>query len=109
MQWLHYLSYFGGGAVLTNAIPHLVSGVMGHPFQTPFAKPPGEGLSSSTVNVLWGFFNLAVGYLLVCHVGDFDYRSTDDAIALGLGVLLFGLVIARLFGRFHGGNSPIKG
>ena len=29
MQWLHYLSYFGGGAVLTNAIPHLVSGVMG--------------------------------------------------------------------------------
>jgi len=60
------------GAVLTNAIPHLVSGVMGRPFQSPFAKPPGEGLSSSTVNVLWGFFNLAIGYLLVCRVGDFD-------------------------------------
>ena len=104
MQWLYYLSYFGGGAFLTNAIPHLVSGVMGHPFQTPFAKPPGEGLSSSTVNVLWGFFNLAVGYLLVCRVGDFNLRSTADVIALGLGVLLFGLVTARLFGRFHGGN-----
>jgi hypothetical protein len=104
MQWLYYLSYFGGGAFLTNAIPHLVSGAMGHPFQTPFAKPPREGLSSSTVNVLWGFFNLAVGYLLVCRVGDFNLRSTADAIALGLGVLLFGLVTARLFGRFHGGN-----
>jgi hypothetical protein len=104
MQWLYYLSYFGGGAFLTNAIPHLVSGVMGHPFQTPFAKPPGEGLSSSTVNVLWGFFNLAVGYLLVCRVGDFNLRSSADVIALGLGVLLFGLVTARLFGRFHGGN-----
>jgi hypothetical protein len=109
MEWIHYLAYFGGGAFLTNAIPHLVSGVMGRPFQTPFAKPPGEGLSSSTVNVLWGVFNLAVGYMLVCHVGNFDLRSTDDAIALGLGVLLFGLVTARLFGRFHGGNSPVKG
>lgn len=61
MEWLHYLAYFGGGAFLTNAIPHFVSGVMGRPFQSPFAKPPGEGLSSSTVNVLWGAFNLAGG------------------------------------------------
>ena len=82
---------------------------MGRPFQTPFAKPPGEGLSSSTVNVLWGVFNLAVGYMLVCHVGNFDLRSTNDAIALGSGVLLFGVVTARLFGRFHGGNAPLKG
>ena len=35
------------------------------PFQSPFAHPSGEGLSSSTFNVLWGFFNLVVGYLLV--------------------------------------------
>jgi hypothetical protein len=92
---------------LTNAIPHFVSGVMGRPFQSPFAKPRGEGLSSSTVNVLWGAFNLAVGYMLICHVGNFDLRSTDDAIALGLGALLLGLVTARMFGRFHGGNSPV--
>ena len=109
MQWLHYLAYFWGGAFFTNTIPHLVSGVMGRPFQSPFAKPRGVGLSSSTVNVLWGFFNLAVGYLLVCHVGDFDLRSIDDAIALGLGVVLFGVVMARLFGRFHGGNSLVQG
>ena len=109
MHWLDDVAYFGGGAFLTNAIPHLVSGVMGRPFQTPFAKPRGEGLSSSTVNVIWGFFNLAVGYLLVCHVGDFDLRSSGDAIALGSGVLLFGLATARLFGRFHGGNSPVQG
>ena len=109
MEWSHLVSYFFGAAFLTNSVPHLVSGVMGRPFQSPFAKPPGQGLSSSTVNVLWGFFNLAIGYLLVCRVGDFDLRSTDDAVALGLGVLLFGLVTARLFGRFHGGNSPVKG
>jgi hypothetical protein len=71
MQWLSFGSYFFGGAFLTNAVPHLVSGVMGQPFQSPFAKPAGEGLSSSTVNVVWGFLNLVVGDLLVCRVGDF--------------------------------------
>jgi hypothetical protein len=106
MNWLHDASYFFGGAFLTNAVPHLVSGVMGRPFQTPFAKPPGEGLSSSTVNVLWGFFNLVVGYVLICRVGDFNLRSTEHAVALGLGVLLMALLMARMFGRLHGGNSP---
>jgi hypothetical protein len=106
---MHYLAYFGGGAVLTNAVPHFVSGVMGRPFQSPFAKPPGKGLSSSTVNVLWGSFNLALAYLLLCQVGDFDPRAIDDAIPLGLGVVLMGIVMARMFGRLHGGNSPLQG
>ncbi|MEH2479933.1 hypothetical protein V1282_003290 [Nitrobacteraceae bacterium AZCC 2146] len=106
MQWAHYVSYFFGSAFLTNAVPHFVSGVMGRPFQSPFASPPGEGLSSSTVNVLWGFFNLAVGYVLICRVGDFDLRSTTDVVASGLGALLMSMVMAYMFGRFHGGNSP---
>ncbi len=66
MEWLHYVSYFLGGAFLSNAIPHLASGVVGQPFQSPFAKPPGQGLSASTLNVMWGFFNLAVAYVLIC-------------------------------------------
>ena len=107
MEWIHYLAYFGAGAFLINAVPHLVSGVMGRPFQSPFAQPRGQGLSSSTVNVLWGFFNLVVGYVLTCRVGDVDLRATDHVVALGLGVLLMALLIARLFGRFHGGNSPL--
>ncbi|MDF2116888.1 hypothetical protein PY365_14985 [Roseiarcaceae bacterium H3SJ34-1] len=106
MAWLYLASYLFGGAFLTNAIPHFVSGVMGRPFQSPFAKPPGEGLSSSTVNVLWGFFNIVVGYILVCRVGDFELRITSDVIAFGLGILLMGLLSARLFGRFHGGAAP---
>lgn len=106
MNWMHLVSYFFGGAFLSNAIPHIASGSMGRPFQSPFAKPPGEGLSSSTVNVAWGFLNLAVAYLLICRIGDFSLRSTADAATLGLGFLLMGLYAARHFGRFHGGNSP---
>jgi hypothetical protein len=106
MNWIHAVSYFLGGAFLANAVPHFVSGIMGRSFQSPFAKPPGKGLSSSTVNVLWGFFNLVVGYLLVWRVGSFDLRSATHAVILGLGVLFIGLISARGFGRFNGGNSP---
>ena len=106
MDWLHDASYLFGGAFLANAVPHFVSGVMGRPFQSPFAKPPGEGLSSSTVNVLLGFANFVVAYLLIARVGHFDPRVADQVIAVGAGVLLMGVLAARLFGRFHGGNSP---
>src|SRR6185437_9617567 len=99
MDWLHLVSYFFGGVFLSNAIPHLASGSMGRAFQSPFATPHGEGLSSSTVNVLWGFFNLAVAYVLIGRVGDFALRSTIHVIALGLGFLLIGLFAARHFGR----------
>jgi hypothetical protein len=105
MPWLHLLSYFFGGAFLANAIPHAVSGMMGRAFQSPFAKPPGQGFSSSTVNVLWGFFNLVVGYLLVCRVGSFDLEDAADVVALGLGAFLISLFSARRFGRFNGGNT----
>jgi hypothetical protein len=106
MSSLHLVSYFFGGAFLANTVPHLVSGMMGRPFQSPFAKPPGEGLSSSTVNVLWGALNAVVGYFLVCRVGDFELRATGDFAALGMGAFLMSLMLARTFGRFHGGHSP---
>lgn len=104
MPWLHYLAYFFGGAFLLNAVPHIVSGSMGRAFQSPFAKPPGQGLSSSAVNVLWGFFNAAVGYLLICQVGDFQLRHVPDIATAGLGALLLALLDASLFARFNGGK-----
>jgi hypothetical protein len=106
MNYWPQVSYFFGGAFLTNAIPHLVSGLMGRPFQSPFAKPPGQGLSSSTVNVLWGWFNVVVGYFLVFHVGTFDVHSVADVASFGVGGFLISVLSARHFGEFHGGNSP---
>lgn len=104
MNLLHYVSWFVGGAMLINAVPHLVSGLQGRPFQSPFASPPGKGLSSSVVNILWGFGNLVIAYLLLCQVGDFNLRDWADAATLGLGMLLPGLLLARHFGHFHGGD-----
>ncbi len=106
MASLHLVSWFFGGAFLANAVPHFVFGIAGRPFQSPFATPRGEGLSSSTVNVLWSLFNLVVGYVLVLRVGDFNLRDTADAAALGLGILAISVPLARRFGRFNGGNLP---
>lgn len=106
MTWFHWVAYFFGGAFLANSVPHLVSGQMGRPFQSPFAKPPGEGLSSSRVNVLWGTFNLALAYGLLCQVGHFDIRNLPDVIAAAAGGLLISIFSAGHFGQFHGGNEP---
>lgn len=106
MNWLHVVSYFFSGVFFSNAVPHFVSGVMGRPFQSPFANPPGKGLSSSIVNVVWGFFNIVVGYLLVCCVGDFGLKVPGDVIPFGIGILAMGLFCARIFGSLHGGNNP---
>jgi hypothetical protein len=105
MHWLSYVSYFFGGFFLINAIPHLVRGLTGQAFQSPFAKPPGKGLSSATVNVFWGWFNLVLSYFLLVQVGKFDIHSLADVAALGVGGLLISIFSARHFGRFHGGNS----
>jgi hypothetical protein len=107
MMWLNDIAYFFGGAFLANAVPHYVSGMMGQSFQSPFAKPSGKGLSSSTVNVLWGFANLVLAYGLILRVGQFDLRAADQIASLGLGLLLSGVMAARIFGRFHGGNVPV--
>jgi hypothetical protein len=103
MRWYHFIAYFFGGAFLMNSVPHLVAGVSGSAFQTPFASPPGQGLSSSTVNVLWATFNLLVAYVLLGQTGKFDLRQTKHVVPLGLGVFIMAIVLARALGRLHGG------
>ncbi len=104
MRWYVHVAYFFGGAFLANAVPHFVNGVSGNAFQSPFAHPPGEGLSSALVNVLWGFANLVVGYLLLARVGRFDVRRSRHVVVAGAGALAMAIMLARAFGRLHGGS-----
>jgi hypothetical protein len=104
MEWYAYVAYFFAGAFLVNAIPHFTCGVTGRRFPSPFASPPGKGLSSPTVNVLWGAFNFAIAYLLVARVGAFHIRQTSCVLALGAGGLLMGVQLAQWFGRANNGQ-----
>src|SRR5579863_3622070 len=69
MNWYEYVACFFAGIFLANFVPHFVHGVSGDCFPTPFAHPPGKGLSSPTVNVVWALFNLVVGWVLF-RIGD---------------------------------------
>ena len=79
MNWYNYAACFFAGLFLTNFVPHFVHGVSGDRFPSPFAHPPGKGLSSPTVNVVWALLNLAVGYVLF-RVG--RVASGDVALAV---------------------------
>ena len=104
MHWTIFPAYFFEGAFLANALPHLSNGISGRPFQSPFASPPGQGLSSSTVNVVWGFFNLVAAYLLIVRVGSFDLHNVVHVALAGAGILIMAVMMARHFGQFHGGR-----
>ena len=101
MTWVHYAAYFFGGAFLSNAVPHFGNGVSGRSFPTPFASPPGKGLSPAWINMLWGFFNLVLAYLLLGRVGNFSYRNSLDVIFAGTGALLLGMGLAKSFAPLH--------
>jgi hypothetical protein len=88
MHWYDYIACFFAGMFLANVVPHFVHGISGDRFPTPFANPPGKGLSSPTVNVVWALFNLAVGYILfrVGKVSTGDY-SVLFSFFTGVAVL----------------------
>lgn len=99
MAWYVYVARFLAGAFLANAVPHFVSGVQGRRFPSPFASPPGRGESSSTVNVIWGTANAAVGYLLVYRVGSFTPERLREVLVIGVGGFLLALMLAKGFAQ----------
>ena len=105
MHSYSYAAYFFAGAFLVNAVPHFVNGVSGRPFPTPFASPPGRGLSSPVVNVLWGALNAVIGYLLVCHVGEFHVHDLPDVLALVAGGMVMAVMLALTFGQRLAGKQ----
>ncbi len=85
------------GALLCNCIPHLASGLRGEAFPTPFASPPGKGLSPPVINFVWGAANLLIGISLLPHLDDADPRL--GRLAMMAGFLAIGLYLSRHFGQ----------
>jgi hypothetical protein len=97
--WYDYIACFFAGMFLANAVPHFVHGISGNRFPSPFSHPPGKGLSSPTVNVLWALFNLAVGYILfragkVCH-------GNDSVIVFFAGIAVISILMSVNFAKKH--------
>jgi len=96
MNWYHYIACFFSGLLLTNAVPHFVHGISGNSFPTPFAKPPGKGLSSPMVNVLWALANLIIGYVLLI-VGKVSQTNIWTLLTFFGGVVFISIMLSITF------------
>src|SRR5271157_3215333 len=96
MKWYHYVAVFFAGAFLANVVPHFFHGVSGESFPTPFASPPGKGLSPPWVNVLWACLNMVVGYILLL-VGKASFKNKLSMLFLFLGILAISVQLSFAF------------
>jgi hypothetical protein len=96
IKWYHYIAAFFAGFFLANTVPHLVHGVSGDAFPSPFANPPGKGLSSPLVNTLWACFNLLVGYILF-RAGKVSSKNKFLMAVLFIGILASSIILSISF------------
>lgn len=96
MKWYNYVACFFAGFFLANSIPHFVHGISGDSFPTPFANPPGKGPSSPTVNVLWGLFNMVIGYLLY-RGGKLSRSGVISLVIFFVGITVASVMLSIAF------------
>jgi len=100
VHWNNYLACFFAGLFLANSVPHYIQGVSGNRFPSPFAKPPGKGLSTPLTNTLWGLLNIVVGYLLF-RAGNV---ATGGNVALAIffaGIVMISVMSSLNFAKKH--------
>ena len=100
MEWYHYIACFFAGMFIANIVPHFIHGISGEAFPTPFADPPGKGLSSPTVNVLWGLFNLIIGYVLF-RTGKIANSNKWSVLLFFVGILVMSVMLSYGFADIH--------
>jgi hypothetical protein len=101
---MDYVAQFFAGAFLCNCVPHIVCGLQGSSFPTPFAKPRGVGMSSPVVNFAWGFLNLIVGLVLFSN-WPVRIGSNPSFLIFLLGVGVMGVYSSIHFGKVRR-NDP---
>lgn len=92
-----YLLMLLAGALLCNALPHLISGLRGERFFTPWARPIGVGRSSALENFLWGAGNLLVAVFLITRTA--TQNVPHGLVATAIGFVLTGIALSIVFGR----------
>src|ERR1700751_1713388 len=100
MNWYNYIACFFAGTFFANVVPHFVHGVSGDRFPTPFAHPPGRGLSSPTVNVAWALVNLIAGYGLF-RLGRVSSGGNLTLAVFFAGIAVLSTWLSVLFSRLR--------
>jgi hypothetical protein len=107
MSWYNYIACLFAGMFLANVVPHLAHGISGDRFPTPFAHPPGKGLSSPTTNVVWALANLIVGYVLF-RAGKVSSGGISALAVFFVGIAVLSIWLSVLFAKLRPSNQPKK-
>ncbi|HJW87865.1 MAG TPA: hypothetical protein VJ565_00115 [Dehalococcoidia bacterium] len=97
MKWYRYVGYFFAGAFFANTIPHLVQGISGLQFRTPFGDP-----SSALLNGIWGLINLALGVTLLIASGGLELKFNRKLLVIAVGFAVMTLLLANTFSQQAG-------
>jgi hypothetical protein len=100
VNWYNYVACFFAGMFFANVVPHFVHGISGNRFPTPFADPPGKGLSSPTVNVVWALLNLVVGYILF-RIGRVSNGGDWALVVFFAGIAAISTQMSAHFSKKH--------
>lgn len=99
-KWYHYVLAFFAGFFAVNFLPHYLMGIIGKPFPTPFATPPGRGLSSPVLNVSWGLVNFLISFAIF-YFARLNERKKWIWVAFFIGGVLMSYNLASYFGALH--------
>jgi hypothetical protein len=87
---------FFSGVLFVNALAHFTHGISGEGFPAPFGYLLGPGLFSNLSNVIWGFINIALGYLLLVQGKVFGEDKHRTSVFFA-GVLAMGIFLSVVF------------
>lgn len=93
MKWYQYLTSFLSGVFFTNSLPHIIHGLDGEMFPTPFANPPGTGLSTPTVNILWALTNIILGYIFF-RIAKVSNQSMRTILLFFVGIAFVSIMMS---------------
>ena len=95
MSVANTIGWFFSGIFLVNVLPHLIRGISGDKFPSPFAKPHGKKLSSPTLNVIWAFINLSI-FLAIFYFNEFSFTVVNGVIML-VGGFIMAIYLSKYF------------
>jgi hypothetical protein len=96
MKWYHFIACFFAGVFLANFVPHYVQGISGNSFPSPFSDPPGIGLSSPTLNILWAMINFIIGYILL-RLGKVSQDNKWNLLVFFIGIVSMSILLSVQF------------
>lgn len=97
-RWHHHLFAFIAGGIFVNVLPHFINGISGRPFPSPFSDPPGVGLSSPVLNILWAVINFLIAFAFV-YFGKLARRDRTVYVSYFIGAVVMAFYLASYFGK----------